>query len=283
LAENRLASDSRLWVARERDGHTFTTIAASEAATVPAVRIHVAPNTIVHADEAAGLDRLHAHYEMHRINHSIAYSPDGACTNPAESFFSHLRCVAPRSASITTLTGNTLVPMPGRWLGRRTIDGYPTGRCTGWRWTRRCGIRSAELGWVTAALDLGDLIRYRWAIQTRDVCVSLQGVLTSMSDRPIQTYAVPAGQPINAAYFYASSFSIQASANDFSVIFHDTLPIADNDGGVSKSAEYRRPVGIIKMSPQSAKDLALLLMDAVSKYETLYEIALVTDASPVKK
>jgi len=46
---------------------------------------------VVHADEAGGWDRLHAFYEMHRINHSVAFSKDGACTNQAESFFSRLR------------------------------------------------------------------------------------------------------------------------------------------------------------------------------------------------
>ncbi len=45
----------------------------------------------MHADEAPGWDRLHAFYEMKRINHSIAYSLDGACTNQAESYFSRLR------------------------------------------------------------------------------------------------------------------------------------------------------------------------------------------------
>jgi transposase-like protein len=78
-------------VARERNGQTFTTVAASEAAAVPTIRAHVTPGSIVHADEAAGWDRLHAHYEMHRINHSVAYSLDGACTNQAESFFSRMR------------------------------------------------------------------------------------------------------------------------------------------------------------------------------------------------
>ena len=34
---------------------------------------------------------MHAYYEMHRINHSVAYSLDGACTNQAESYFSRLR------------------------------------------------------------------------------------------------------------------------------------------------------------------------------------------------
>lgn len=38
-----------------------------------------------------GWDRLHAKFDTRRINHSEAYSHDGACTNMAESFFSRLR------------------------------------------------------------------------------------------------------------------------------------------------------------------------------------------------
>src|SRR3546814_829376 len=45
----------------------------------------------IHADEASHWDVLHARYEAYRINHSEAYSLNGACTNMAESFFSRLR------------------------------------------------------------------------------------------------------------------------------------------------------------------------------------------------
>lgn len=78
-------------VARERGGRTLITVVAKEADGAAFIRRHVAPGTIVHADEAAGWDRLHAHYEMRRINHSVSYSKDGACTNQAESYFSRLR------------------------------------------------------------------------------------------------------------------------------------------------------------------------------------------------
>ncbi|HVC60859.1 MAG TPA: IS1595 family transposase [Acetobacteraceae bacterium] len=78
-------------IARERGGRTLPTVVAKEADAVPFIRQHVAPGAVVHADEAPGWDRLHAHYEMRRINHSVAYSLDGACTNWAESFFSRLR------------------------------------------------------------------------------------------------------------------------------------------------------------------------------------------------
>ena len=78
-------------VARERDGRTLTTVTAKESMGVGFVRTVVAPGSVVHADEAAGWDVLHARYEMKRINHSVAFSKDGACTNMAESFFSRLR------------------------------------------------------------------------------------------------------------------------------------------------------------------------------------------------
>jgi transposase-like protein len=78
-------------VARERDGRTLTTVTATEAAGAAFVAAHVAPGSVVHADEAGGWDRLHARYDMRRINHSVAFSLDGACTNQAESFFSRLR------------------------------------------------------------------------------------------------------------------------------------------------------------------------------------------------
>ena len=78
-------------VARERGGRTMVTVAASEAAGTAFVAGVVAPGSVVHADEAGAWDRLHARYEMRRINHSVAFSADGACTNQAESYFARLR------------------------------------------------------------------------------------------------------------------------------------------------------------------------------------------------
>jgi transposase-like protein len=80
-----------LVVARQRGGRILPIVVPRETDAVAFIRARVEPGTIVHADEAAGWDRLHAHYEMKRINHSVAYSLDGACTNWAESFFSRMR------------------------------------------------------------------------------------------------------------------------------------------------------------------------------------------------
>ena len=45
----------------------------------------------IHADEASHWDNLEARFLTKRINHSEAYSLDGACTNQAESFLARLR------------------------------------------------------------------------------------------------------------------------------------------------------------------------------------------------
>lgn len=89
------ASDERqrkvLAVVRERGGRTLPFVVAKESDAIPFIRDRVAPGSIIHADEARGWDVLHAYYDMRRINHSLAYSLDGNCTNLAESYFARLR------------------------------------------------------------------------------------------------------------------------------------------------------------------------------------------------
>jgi hypothetical protein len=79
-------------VAREALGRTVRFIVPRESDAVPLVRQHVASGTIIHADESNAWERLHASYDMYRVNHSAEYvGEDGASVNQAESFFSRLR------------------------------------------------------------------------------------------------------------------------------------------------------------------------------------------------
>ena len=93
LAVNQTRKRQVVVVARERGeaGRTLPFVVRQEADAVALIRERVAMGSIVHADEAAGWDVLHAHYDVKRINHKVAFSLDGACTNQAESFFSRLR------------------------------------------------------------------------------------------------------------------------------------------------------------------------------------------------
>jgi transposase-like protein len=91
VAEEQTGKRQVVVVMRERKGRTRPFVFAKESDAIRAIRRHIPFGSTVHADEARAWDTLHAHYDMRRINHSVAYSKDGACTNQAESFFSRLR------------------------------------------------------------------------------------------------------------------------------------------------------------------------------------------------
>lgn len=90
-AEEQTGKRQVVVVMRERKGRTLPFVFGKESDAVPTIRQHIPAGSIVHADEARGWDRLHAYYDMRRINHSIEFSKDGVSTNQAESYFSRLR------------------------------------------------------------------------------------------------------------------------------------------------------------------------------------------------
>jgi hypothetical protein len=90
-AEEQTGKRQVVVVMRERGGRTLPFVVPRESAAIPTIRRYIPLGAIVHADEARGWDALHAHYDMRRINHSVAFSKDGACTNQAESYFARLR------------------------------------------------------------------------------------------------------------------------------------------------------------------------------------------------
>jgi ISXO2-like transposase domain len=94
LAQQQTGKRRVVVVARERSGPTIALVTRQEADGVEIVKRVVTPGSTVHADEAAHWDALHAQFDTRRINHTVAYSLDGACTNQAESFLARLRRMA---------------------------------------------------------------------------------------------------------------------------------------------------------------------------------------------
>ena len=91
LAANK-GNDRRVVVVlRERGGRTLPFVVRREAEGAAIVRERVALGSELHADEAPHWDELEMRYHAYRINHSEAFSWDGACTNQAESYFARLR------------------------------------------------------------------------------------------------------------------------------------------------------------------------------------------------
>ncbi len=91
LAENQSGRRQVVVVMRERDGRTLPQVFSAEEAAVSTICQRINKGTVVHADESAAWNQLHARFAMRRINHQDGYSVGGACTNGAESYFSRLR------------------------------------------------------------------------------------------------------------------------------------------------------------------------------------------------
>lgn len=91
LAKNQTGKRQCVVIFRERGGRSLPFVVRQEGDAIPYVRDHVETLATLHADEASSWDALHAGWQTWRINHSVAFSDEGACTNQAESYFSRLR------------------------------------------------------------------------------------------------------------------------------------------------------------------------------------------------
>ena len=91
LLKNQNGKRQCVVVIRQRDGFTLPAAFPSEGAAISFIRNRVEAGTEIMTDEAASWNALHARYAVKTINHQVAYSLDGACTNGAESFFSRMR------------------------------------------------------------------------------------------------------------------------------------------------------------------------------------------------
>lgn len=91
LARHQTGKRRAVVVMRERKGRTLPLVFENEAQSVRAIAERVKPGSKVHADEATVWDQLHALFDVKRINHSVAFSDQDACTNQAESYFARLR------------------------------------------------------------------------------------------------------------------------------------------------------------------------------------------------
>ena len=80
---NRCGKRRVVVVLRQRGGRTLRRTFLREPEGVDFARERIAPGSVVSADEVAHWDLLDPDFDMRRINHSGAYSRDGAHTNLA--------------------------------------------------------------------------------------------------------------------------------------------------------------------------------------------------------
>lgn len=124
LARNQNGKRKAVVIVRERNGNSVPAVFAGESQALAFIRARIAKGTIVQADESPNWDALHAQYEMKRIDHSQAYSLDGACTNMRST---SPACVGPRPGTTTTSPGPTFSATRRKPHGGRIIAGCRTG------------------------------------------------------------------------------------------------------------------------------------------------------------
>ena len=91
LLNNRRGKRRVVVALRQRGGRTLTRAFLREAEGVSFARECIEPGSALSADEIAHWDLLSDRFDLKRVNHSEAYSENGAHTNLAESSFSRLR------------------------------------------------------------------------------------------------------------------------------------------------------------------------------------------------
>lgn len=91
FAINQSGKRRAVVVMRERNGRTLPFVFNDEHESIGTIHARVEHGSTVYADEATCWDRLHAKFSAKRVNHTVAFMDDGACTNQAESYFSRLR------------------------------------------------------------------------------------------------------------------------------------------------------------------------------------------------
>lgn len=91
LSINQSGKRRAVVIMRERKGKSLPFVFEDEGDAMREIPQRVANGSTVYADEASCWDALHARFNTKRINHSVAFKDEDACTNQAESFFSRLR------------------------------------------------------------------------------------------------------------------------------------------------------------------------------------------------
>jgi hypothetical protein len=72
---------------------------------------------------------------------------------------------------------------------------------------------------------------------------------------------------IDTPLYYASGVMFLATGNDFTLIFSRARPLLNADGSVNPAAAVSEPVAVVSVTPQTAKDLLLLLQANLPVWE----------------
>ena len=74
-------------------------------------------------------------------------------------------------------------------------------------------------------------------------------------------------KPAEAPLFFATSLRLLGTGNEFLMLFQHLLAMQDETGEIFGGAARTQVSAIIAVSPQTLKDISLLINDQIAKYE----------------
>jgi hypothetical protein len=79
-------------------------------------------------------------------------------------------------------------------------------------------------------------------------------------------------KPLTVPEFYASNFHMQGTGNQFTLIMQRAIPMQNADEMIHGTLNKIQIVATVTMSPQTAKDLYLLLGDQIENHEKTFGV-----------
>ena len=88
-----------------------------------------------------------------------------------------------------------------------------------------------------------------------------------MSDTLRRASGEDSVEPLNVPHLAAGTFMIQSTGTEILLILQSARPLVDKSTGEMSGRTVKQPVAVVSISPGTAKDLHLLLGEAVAKHE----------------
>src|SRR3954452_17769755 len=74
-------------------------------------------------------------------------------------------------------------------------------------------------------------------------------------------------EPLNVPHLAAGTFMIQSTGTEILLILQSARSLADKNTGAISERTVNQPIAVVSISPGTAKDLHLLLGEAVARHE----------------
>src|SRR6476646_7882948 len=88
-----------------------------------------------------------------------------------------------------------------------------------------------------------------------------------MSDTLHRTTGKHSFEPLNVPHLAAGTFMIQSTGTEVLLILQSARSLADKNTGAISERNVNQTIAVVSISPGNAKDLLLLLGEAVAKHE----------------